>query len=63
MGETTSNRKDHKEAVERSQNTTLQAESGKKGGEIPGEGHGPAVRKNPEHRGQGGEDKDKKKSD
>lgn len=62
MGQTTSNRKEHKEQVERAQQSDLQPEAGKKGGEIPKEGHGPATQKNPEHRGHGGKDKDKKKS-
>ncbi len=63
MGETTSNRKDHKEDLERAQSSRLSPEMGKKGGELPTGGHGPATRKNPEHRGTGGKDKDKKKSD
>lgn len=63
MGETTSNRKEHKESLEQAEFSTLQPESGKKGGELPSRGHGPAVDKNPEHRGQDGKDKRKRKSD
>ncbi len=63
MADQTSNRKDHKESIEEAQRSTLQPESGKKGGEIPSQGHGPATQKNPEHRGHGGKDKDKQKSD
>lgn len=63
MGETTSNRKEYKESLEKAQKSGLQPESGKKGGEVPSHGHGPAVSKNPEHRGTGGKDKRKKKTD
>jgi hypothetical protein len=59
----TSNRKEHKEAVDRAQKSDLQPTAGKKGGEVPKQGHGPAVNKNPEHREGGGQDKPKKKSD
>jgi len=61
MGATTSNRKEHKEQLEQAQSSTLSPEAGKKGGELPSEGHGPALRKNPDHRGEGGKDKRKKK--
>lgn len=63
MGQDTSNRKEHKEELEKAQAADLLPEMGKKGGELPSGGHGPATEKNPEHRGQGGKDKDKKKSD
>lgn len=63
MSDHTSNRKEHKEAIEEAQRSTLKPEAGKKGGELPSQGHGPATRKNPEHRGHGGKDKPKQKSD
>jgi hypothetical protein len=63
MGQKTSNRKEHKESLEAAQNSNLQPEMGKKGGELPTQGHGPATRKNPEHRGEGGKDKRKTKTD
>lgn len=63
MGETTSNRKEHKQSVDQAQGATRRPESGKKGGELASPGHGPATRKNEEHRGHGGQDESKKKSD
>jgi hypothetical protein len=63
MGETTSNRKEHEEGVKKAQQSELKPTAGKKGGEVTTQGHGPALKKNPEHRGHGGKDNDKKKSD
>jgi hypothetical protein len=63
MGETTSNRKEHKESVDAAHRSDRKPEAGKKGGELPTGGHGPATRKDPEHRVHGGKDKAKKKSD
>jgi len=53
MGQTTSNRKGHKESLEKARKSDLQPGSGKKSGEVASLGHGPAVNKNPGHRWQG----------
>lgn len=63
MGQTTSNRKEHKESLEATQSSDLKAEAGKKGGEVSSHGHGPATHQNREHRGTGGKDKRKQKTD
>lgn len=62
MGEKTSNRKEHQDGVKAAQQSDLKPTAGKKGGEVPSQKHGPALEKNPEHRGHGGKDNDKTKS-
>ena len=60
MGETTSNRKDHYEAV--NEKHSHKPTAGKKGGEVKAH-HGPSLRENRESSNDGGKEKRKKKDD
>ncbi|MFN3650249.1 MAG: hypothetical protein ACK47B_11780 [Armatimonadota bacterium] len=61
MGKKTSNRGEHYKKVTESHG--LQPESGKKGGEVSSQGHGPAAHKSEERKTDNGKSKRKKKSD